>query len=265
MARPGPYVTDVRRYFGDVYSSDRRALFDAIDTRIAATGIDPSDTDALRAALGAPAEFALRVRAEHRLSSDARALTIARRRHLRSFRTRDKVLTVAAVVVLAFAVSAISLLGTYQPLRFENGIATGGPQELRAGDRLEYRYSFVDGKTFAVGVWLANRGSLAVDVRAIDLPQLVTPWSNWRVVLGRDDDPGGSGEVTTPFQPFQLRPGHTRLVWFEGDFRGCPPAYHGGGMGVSGVEVRYRLFGWSHAKLLDLGFTYSVRVDPACP
>lgn len=234
------YLRSVSFELGDLPWSQRQELLAEIRTHLAEL---PADTD-LEGRLGTPQDYA----------ADLRAAAGLERRHgarafLQACRPRTVVLATLVLVVIGLAIGVVVWVQSYQPLRSGDTELSPSGATQAAGDDSQ-SVIFHQGRPFKVGVTVKNTGPFTVHVDSAGQPPAL-PLSPAgigspgnlpvvaRVLISPPLPPNRLVGPFTPFRPFDLRPGETRLVLLKGVYGNCQAWAPGSIAGIDSIPVRF--------------------------
>lgn len=234
------YVRSVSFELGDLPWSMRQDLLAELRGHLEEL---PADTD-LDERLGPPEKYA----------ADLRSAAGLEQRHgpqafLQARRPRTIVLATFALVVIGLAIGAVVWVQSYQPLRpgdsqIDPAGAVNSPTDNGSS------VTFHKGRPFQVGVFVKNTGPFTVHVdRAGQPPALpLSPAGIGspgnlpvvaRVLMSPPLPPNKLVGPFTPFRPFSLRPGQTRLILLKGVYGNCKAWAPGSIAGIDSIPVRF--------------------------
>lgn len=234
------YVRSVSFELGDLPWRQRQDLLAEIRGHLAEL---PADTD-LEARLGTPKKYA----------ADLRSAAGLEQRHgpkafLQARRPRTIVLATLALVVIGLAIGGVVWVQSYQPLEpSDSQIDPAGAVNSPTDNGISV--TFHKGRPFQVGVFVKNTGPFTVHVDSAGQPPAL-PLSPAgigspgnlpivaRVLVSRPLPPDELVGPLTPFRPFSLRPGQTRLILLKGIYGNCRAWAAGSIAGIDSIPVRF--------------------------
>jgi hypothetical protein len=174
----------------------------------------PSDVD-LYSRLGSPEQYAAEMREAARL--ERRRGPVA---FIRSFRPRNVVIALVALIAVGLAIGAVAWIDSYQPIvRGNASWDTPGSRPFPGADMQEVQ--FHAGKPFEVGVSFVNDGRFTVRVESV-MPRGGSsdlPLSAHMYLAGPEPNTGGYTDPKRRFHPFDLAPGRRASVILKGVYR----------------------------------------------
>ena len=234
------YLRSVAFELGDLPWSQRQDLLTEIRAHLAEL---PADTD-LEARLGSPEDYA----------ADLRTAAGLERRHgarafLQARRPRTVVLAALALTVIGLAIGGVVWVQSYQPLRPGNSsLSPSGAVDTPTDNGVSV--TFHKGRPFQVGVFVKNTGPFTVHVDSaaqppalpLSPPGIGSPGNLpivARVLVSTPQPPNELVGPFTPFRPFDLRPGQTRLILLKGVYGNCKSWAPGSIAGIDSIPVRF--------------------------
>ena len=175
---------------------------------------------------------------------------------LQARRPRTLVLAILSLAVIGLAIGAVVWVQSYQPLRPGNSsLSPSGAVDTPTDNGVSV--TFHKGRPFQVGVFVKNTGPFTVHVDSaaqppalpLSPPGIGSPGNLpivARVLVSTPLPPNELVGPFTPFRPFDLRPGQTRLILLKGVYGNCKS------MG-SGIDRRHRLDPGSVQLPLEVG------------
>jgi len=201
---PENYVDRVSFELHDLPWRTRRDLVSELRTHLDEL---PAGTD-LAARLGPPEQYAADLRAAAGLERGHGPIAF-----LRARRPRNLVITLVLLAVIGLAIGAVVWIETYQPLAFAGGgIEPAGAVEAPAGDSASLVYR--QGRPFQLGTTVQNTGRFTVRVTGVPESAALPVFA--RLMMSGPLENFGVHPPYTRFHPFDLKPGESRLLFFEG-------------------------------------------------
>jgi len=199
------YLREVEWQLRDVRWKRRKALVAELAAHLDETPAGQLDT---------PQAYAAELRRSENLPRRRGAVAF-----LRARRPRNLVLVALLLVLVALLVSGYAWAESYQPLTAgDYGLF---PDRAVSGPAGETAVTFRDGAPFRFGFSVRNDGSFAVRVVGVPHATVADPFVTRTFVSGPLERARDIPGPTTPFRPFDLKPGEERMLILRGVFAHC--------------------------------------------